>query len=46
MPGFNKGQGKGCVADYFRDQSLGILNLQFDVYGPVKVSQQARYEGS
>ena len=38
MPGFNKGQGKGCVADYFRDQSLGILNLQFDVYGPVKVA--------
>ena len=35
--GFNKGKGKGCVADYFREQSGGLLNLQFDVFGPVKV---------
>ena len=25
--GFNKGYGKGCVADYFREQSGGRLNL-------------------
>lgn len=35
--GFNAGNGPGCVADYYRDQSQGMLNLQFDVYGPVKV---------
>lgn len=39
--GFNEGDGKGCVADYFRDQSAGLLNLQFDIYGPVKVDESA-----
>ncbi len=39
---FNDGLGPGCVADYFRDQSQGMLNLQFDVYGPVKVSSKAQ----
>ena len=34
--------GAGCAADYFRDQSNGLFNVQFDVYGPVKVSQKAR----
>ena len=38
-PGFNEGMGKGCVADYFRDQSAGRLNLQFDIYGPVKIDK-------
>ena len=35
--GFNEGAGAGCVADYFREQSSGRLNLQFDIYGPVKL---------
>lgn len=35
--GFNEGAGPGCLADYFREQSGGRLNLQFDVYGPFKV---------
>ena len=39
--GYNQRQGKGCVADYFRDQSNGLFNLQFDVYGPIKVSSKA-----
>ena len=39
--GFNEGMGRGCVADYFREQSEGRLNLQFDVYGPVKVNNTA-----
>lgn len=39
--GFNEGKGKGCVADYFREQSGGRLNLQFDIYGPVKVNAKA-----
>ena len=41
-PGFNNDKGPGCVADYFRDQSNGMLNLQFDVYGPVKVSSSSQ----
>lgn len=41
-PGFNEGNGPGCVADYYRVQSGGLLNLQFDVYGPYKVSQKAQ----
>ena len=42
MNGYNQRDGKGCVAEYFRDQSEGLLNLQFDVYGPYRVSQSAR----
>ena len=40
--GFNKRLGPGCVADYLREQSGGRLNMQFDVYGPVKVSGKAQ----
>ena len=40
--GFNEGMGQGCVADYFRDQSAGRLNLAFDIYGPVKIDIGAR----
>ena len=40
--GYNQRQGKGCMAEYFRDQSNGMLNLQFDVYGPYQVSQKAQ----
>ena len=39
--GFNSGMGRGCVADYFRDQSGGRLNLVFDIYGPVKIKEKA-----
>ena len=41
-PGFNQGGGPGCVADYLRDQSMGRVNLQFDIYGPVKVDDKAK----
>ena len=41
-PGYNEGFGPGCVADYFRDQSGGQFNLQFDIYGPIKVSVKAK----
>ena len=40
-PGYNEGRGLGCVADYFRDQSGGRLNLEFDIYGPVKIELSA-----
>lgn len=36
--GYTQRDGAGCVADYFRDQSHGLLNLQFDVYGPYQTS--------
>ena len=41
-PGYNEGNGVGCVADYYRAQSGGLFNLQFDIYGPYKVSQKAQ----
>ena len=44
--GYNEGAGVGCLADYFRDQSNGRLNMQFDVYGPFKVTQAAGGHGS
>jgi len=40
-PGFNEGMGLGCVADYFRDQSAGRANFQFDIYGPLKIDKNA-----
>lgn len=49
--GYTQREGAGCVADYFRDQSRGLLNLQFDVYGPyqtsgkVKTGSSSRNEG-
>ena len=40
-PGYNQRNGVVCVADYFRDQSGGLFNLVFDVYGPVKLDKLA-----
>lgn len=40
--GFNQRNGKGCLAEYFHDQSRGMLHLQFDVYGPYAVDQKAQ----
>lgn len=44
--GFNMGYGFGCAADYFREQSGGRLNLQFDIYGPIKVDNSAGGHGA
>lgn len=41
--GFVQRKGAGSVSDYFRHQSNGQLNLEFDVYGPMKVSLSAAY---
>ena len=41
-PGYNEGAGAGCMADYFRDQSSGMFNIEFDVYGPYQVSSKAQ----
>ena len=39
--GYNKRVGVGCVAEYFREQSGGLCNLAFDVYGPVDIDTLA-----
>ena len=36
--GYNLGVGPGCIADYFRAQSNGLFNVQFDIIGPVKLT--------
>ena len=41
-PGYTQRDGAGCVADYFRDQSNGLLNLAFDVYGPYKTNSKVK----
>ena len=40
--GYNEGVGLGCVADYFRDQSGGLCNLQFDIVGPYRITGIAK----
>ena len=39
--GYNYRDGAGCAADYFRDQSGGLFNIQFDVYGPYNGARKA-----
>ena len=41
VKGYNKRNGPGCVAEYFREQSGGLFNMYFDVYGPVKLDMMA-----
>lgn len=43
--GYTTGGHVGSVHDYFYDQSYGQLDLQFDVVGPVTVSQNMKYYG-
>ena len=40
--GYNQRFGPGCLAEYFRVQSGGLFNVQFDVYGPYKISSKAQ----
>lgn len=42
---FNEGDFKGSMADYFKAQSRGKFELDFDVVGPVTVSENASYYG-
>ena len=44
--GYNLGVGPGCVADYFRNQSNGLFNIQFDIIGPVKLSTKQKSSSS
>lgn len=42
---YNNGKFSGSVKDYFLAQSNGLMNMQFDVVGPVVVSQNSAYYG-
>ena len=43
---YTTGRNKGSVKDYFFTQSNNLLNLSFDVVGPVKVSKNCAYYGA
>lgn len=43
--GYNQGGMSGSVHDYFRDQSYGQFDLQFDVVGPVTLNKTHSYYG-
>lgn len=40
--GYNEGAGPGCMADYFRDQSGGLFNMRFDVFGPIRIDESVK----
>ena len=42
---YQNGKFSGSVKDYFLAQSNGLLNLQFDIVGPVLVTQNSAYYG-
>lgn len=42
-PGFSEGNFKGSVADYFKAQSNGKFEMNFDVMGPYTLGEQAYY---
>jgi M6 family metalloprotease-like protein len=45
-PGYTTSEGfRGSVADYFRDQSDGLFELQFDVVGPFTTKYNYKYYG-
>ncbi len=44
--GFNQYNGVGSAAQWFRENSCGQFNPTFDVYGPVKLSQNRAYYGA
>ena len=43
---FSVGNFRGSMSDYFLAQSLGQFELDFDIVGPVAVSQNASYYGT
>lgn len=42
---YQNGRFSGSVKDYFLAQSNGLMNLQFDIVGPVTVSRNSAYYG-
>lgn len=43
--GFSDYGGTGCAAEYFRECSMNQFRPQFDVYGPITLSQNMSYYG-
>ena len=43
--GYNKNGAKGSVRDYFRDQSYGKFEIEFDIVGPYDLAQDMEYYG-
>lgn len=43
--GFSDYGGTGCAAEYFRESSMGQFLPQFDVYGPITLSNNMSYYG-
>jgi len=43
--GYSKNSAKGSVRDYFRDQSYGKFDLEFDIVGPYDLSHDLEYYG-
>ena len=43
--GYNEGKFKGSVSDYFKAQSAGQFELDFDVVGPYTMSHDYKYYG-
>lgn len=43
--GFSEFNGTGCAAEYFREQSNGLFDPEFDLYGPVTLPQKMAYYG-
>jgi len=43
--GFSQGSFKGSVADYFKAQSNGLFELEFDVVGPYTLKKNYAYYG-
>ena len=44
--GFSEGRFRGSMSDYFKAQSMNQFELNFDIVGPVTVSNNAVYYGS
>jgi len=45
LPGYSANRGTGSAYDYFHENSSGAFNPQFDVIGPVTLSQNHTYYG-
>lgn len=43
--GYAEHGARGCVADYFREQSQGQFGITFDLYGPVVLPDSMAYYG-
>ena len=44
--GYSENGATGSLNDYYRDNTLGLLEFHFDVFGPVTVSESYAYYGT